>query len=33
MDRGQKLMNFLKINGFKKIISTNKLKSKLIKNK
>lgn len=29
----KKLMNFLKINGFKKIISTNELKSKLIKNK
>src|SRR6056297_1382501 len=30
---GKKLMNFLKMNGFKRIISTNELKSKLIQNK
>jgi len=29
----KKLMNFLKMNGFNRIISTNELKSKLIKNK
>ena len=29
----KKLMNFLKMNGFKRIISTNELKSKLIQNK
>ena len=29
----KKLMNFLKMNGFKRIISTNELKSELIQNK